>query len=214
MAIRQSAGALAWALLVLTILVEIPVALAWEQPPYDPVDLTVSDLGATTCTTLAYPSGPVAVCSPLHVLMNTVTALGGVCLGVGGVLLRSLAAAGLRRWCFVALLLVSAASWAGAAVVPVDVDLGLHAVVALPAFFTQAAALLLVRPGVGRGQGWRRAARWVGLLALVATLVTVLAQGLGLPLGLVERLALYPAVLWFVGAGVLVLTEARRAQDR
>lgn len=211
---HTAVGALAWTLMIVTVLVEIPVAVAWEQPPYDPVDLTVSDLGATTCTTLAYPSGPVAVCSPLHPLMNTVTALGGALLGVGGVLLRGLAPKGARRSIFVGLLAVSALSWVGAAVVSVDVDLGLHALVALPAFLTQAVALLLVRRDPGPWSGWRRAARWVGLFALGATLLTVMVQALDLPLGLIERLALYPPVLWFAVTGALLLVEMRRAESR
>lgn len=207
-------GAVTWTLLLLPILVEIPVALAWEQPTYNPIELTVSDLGATTCGTVAYPSGPVPVCSPLHSWMNASTVLGGVCLGVGGVLLRQLAVGGVRRWVFVTLLLVSALSWVGAAAVPVDVDLELHATVALPAFFTQALALMLVRRDAGSLLRWRRCALWIGILVLLATVATVVAQGLDLPLGLIERLALYPAVAWFIGVGLLTLADSPRAQSR
>ncbi|MDO5628997.1 MAG: DUF998 domain-containing protein [Mobilicoccus sp.] len=201
-------GALTWVLLLLPILVEIPVALAWDQPPYDPVHLTISDLGATTCTTIDYPEGPVAVCSPLHGLMNAATVLGGVLLGVGGVLLRRLAPSGWKRAAFPVLLVVSGLSWLAAALVPVDVDLALHVILALPAFLTYPVALLLVDRGPGPLLRVRRSARWVAVFCLVATLVTLLAPLAGLPLGLIERLALYPVLLWSIVVGAAVLREA------
>lgn len=207
--VTRRAGGLLWGLLVLTILVEVPVALAWE-PAYDPIELTVSDLGATTCTVLDYPGGPVAVCSPWHALMNVVTILGGLALTAGGLLLRRLAQAGWRRMGFVLLIVLSGASWVAAGLVPVDRDLALHTVVALPAFIAQSVALLLVRrePG-GPAGSWARAAAWVGALGLVATATLMLAQAIGLPLGLIERIALYPVVIWYAVAGWRIVGSAR-----
>lgn len=207
-------GGLLWSLVALTIVVEVPVALAWTTP-YDPIVLTISDLGATTCTTLDYPGGPVDVCSPLHALMNTVTAVGGVLVGVGALLLRRSITRGAAGVVFAMLMVLSALSWVGAALIPVDEDLALHALVALPAFLAQNLALLLVtRAGDGPCPGWRDAARWVALFGLAATLLTLGAQAWGLPLGLVERVALYPSVLWLAGLGTCLFTGRTRASHR
>lgn len=206
-------GATPWLLMVLTLLVEIPVAMAFK-PSYDPVHLTISDLGATTCTVLSYPKGPVAVCSPLHSLLNLTHAFGGVALGAGGVLLRGLAPPGWRRVGFVALMVATGASWLAAVLVPVDLDLTWHALVALPAFLTAPTALLLVNGDQMPGPWWRRSARWIGVGALVITIAMLPAQALNLPLGLIERIALYPVVLWFSGTGACVLLQSRRATAR
>lgn len=125
-------GGVFWSLLILTIVAELPVALAWD-PPYDPLALTISDFGATRCTTIDYPSGPVPVCSPLHVLMNAATAAGGVLLGVGALLLRRQITWGGAGVVFIALMTISSLSWLGAALAPVNEDLTLHALVSLPA---------------------------------------------------------------------------------
>lgn len=212
--LRERMGGLAWLLPVLAVAVEVPAAMAWQPAPYDPLGLTISDLGATTCTVLDYPKGPVSVCSPLHGLVNAVTILGGIAILVGGVLLRRLAAPGLRRRAFVTLLVVTGLSWAGAAAVPVDRDLDVHALLALPTFLTHGLALLLIDREPGPGRRWRRMARWIGWWGVLGTVLLLVAQQLGLPVGLVERATLYPVVVYSAVLGLTIGLSRGRAASR
>ena len=66
------------------------LALAAVVGPYSLVDNTISDLGATACTDIAYPRGPVPVCSPRHGLVNAGFVVGGLLLVVGAVAVRRL----------------------------------------------------------------------------------------------------------------------------
>lgn len=200
----------------LSILAEV-IAAAWVTVPYSFAANTISDLAATSCTLVSYPFGPVAVCSPLHALMNASFVILGSLCGAGVI--------GLRRWLLpgpatttaLVLALVAAASSIATGAVPEDQDLALHAIVSLPVFVAQPALLLtlaialrhrhrhLARTGIATGT--------FCAAACLATITGVEGAHLG---GAIERLALWPGYLWmfFLALTALRTTASGPATQR
>ncbi len=157
----------------------------------------ISDLGATACATS---------CSPLHSLMNGSFLLQGVLIATGLVLVRPLLGAGrINRFgalclfvCAVGVFVVGAS--------PEDVMPSWH--------YAGAAANLagcnLAALAIGLGRGAtpsriRRAGVLAGGLGLIACLglLTQILERIGV--GLVERLAAYPFLLWLIAFGAALL---------
>ncbi len=184
-----------WLLQPLYLIAELAAAAA-TTAPYRLVQNTVSDLGATTCTTVAYPAGPVAVCSPWHPLLNSAVLVSGVLGAVGGVLLWRLLVPGAWARTAATAYCVMGIGGVGVALVPLDVDLPLHSLAALPALLVQPVAL----PATGaalRASGLP-GARWVLLAGAVSAAglgLFVAALYVGVGVGLTERLVLWPAYL-------------------
>jgi hypothetical membrane protein len=84
--VRVRVGAWLWILQLATLAAELTTVAA-VQAPYDLARNTISDLGVASCTTVAHPLGPVAVCSPLHTVLNASLVLAGLATGSGAVLL-------------------------------------------------------------------------------------------------------------------------------
>jgi hypothetical membrane protein len=136
------AGALMWVVQPLYIVCEL-VAAAAATAPYSLVDNTISDLGATTCTTIAYPYGDVAVCSPLNLVVNGAFVVFGVLMALGALLLRSWLPQGAAATTAVVLWVITGLSSIATGLVPLDRNLDLHSLVALPALVAQPLALLV-----------------------------------------------------------------------
>lgn len=204
-------GLLAWACLPAAIVVELVVAAVVRTTgamPYDLLRSTISDLGVRSCGELAYPLGPVFLCSPAHTLMNASFVVSGVLLAVGAVLTAPLLPRGRLRGFLVTLWVVAGVSTALTGLVPVDVDLALHTLASTPVFLAQPLAHVLTAVALRRTRP-RLAA--VGVLVGAVTLVTgggftlwMEAMRLG---GLFERVTTWPALLWL---GVHAVTTLRR----
>lgn len=80
-------GAAMWLVQPVYVLAEVATA-ARVSAPYSFRDNTISHLGASTCGVIAYPFGPVPVCSPWHVLLDGSFIVFGLFLGVAAILLR------------------------------------------------------------------------------------------------------------------------------
>ncbi|MFC4556544.1 DUF998 domain-containing protein [Georgenia faecalis] len=205
-------GASAWLVQPLYVVAEL-VAAARSSAPYSLLDQTISDLGATTCTSIDYPYGAVEVCSPLHALVNGSFIVFGLLLAVGAVLLRRflprprLAAASTVAW------VVAGLSSVATGFVPVDRDLDLHSVAALPSLFAMPIALLLLAGCLRRmAPGLGTATAVVGLASLagsVVFLVTATSPELG---GVWERLGFWPSYLWLPVVALVLLRRARASR--
>ena len=183
------------------------LALAAFVGPYSLVDNTISDLGATSCTDIAYPRGPVPVCSPWHGLVNAGFVGGGLLLVVGAVAVRRLLPPGRLGVVAVVLWVVGGLSSVATGLVPIDRDLELHVLVSSPVFLAQPVAMLLTgvllrrtRPGLGR------ACLALGVVGLAAGLL-VFAWLEAPALGFLERVALWPG---YVLPCLLALALLRR----
>lgn len=176
------------------------LAMAASRAPYDPVAQTISDLGARSCTAIGYPSGPVEVCSPLHVVLNGSWVLSGIALVVAALGLARMPSPAGRpaRAAAVALLVVMGVSTVACGLIPLDVDLAWHSLVSLPAILLgpAAAALTLAcwwsrQPSRGR----RRLCWLLGALPTLAAVAMLLVlDGLGV-MGLLERIAVWVPLL-------------------
>lgn len=197
-------GVVLWLVQPLSIVVEL-VAAALSRAPYSLRDNTISDLGATTCTTIPYPAQDVAVCSPAHALVNGSFVVLGLAMAVGALLLRSRlpgrpATAATVVW------VVAGLSSVGSGLTPLDRQLELHALVSVPAILLCGVATALT--GVSLAAADRR---WHGLTA--AGVVSVCCGALMLVRlevadgGLLERAALWPS---FLALALVAVHLARR----
>ena len=192
------------------IVVQLVVATRWTTD-FSLTRNTISDLGVVECA---------ALCSPWHALMNGTFMVIGALLSLGALLVASTVAAGAHArtaaWAL-ALLVVAGISSTAVGFVPLDVDPGLHALVATPVFITQPIALVLLgvvalRGAGGAGGGGRRP----GALLLgcgVVALLGALAFGVTLTTGddgaLYERIALWPCNIAVGALGWTVLRNDR-----
>jgi hypothetical membrane protein len=207
----QRLGLLLWLIQPLYLLAEL-ITVSQIRTPYNLFDNTISDAGAETCTSVLYPWGPVPVCSPLSWLINSVTALLGVALAVGTVLVRDLLPAGPRRVLIVGLAALTGLSLVGTGLVPLDRQLELHVIVALPQFATMPIFLLALAGAVRHlSRPAAAMAAVAGIGSLIGTLGFVLRIEQSEGSGLLERLALWPMYLAVapVAAVMLRLPRAR-----
>jgi hypothetical membrane protein len=190
------AGAALWLTAPLALVAEL-VAAQRSQAPYSLLHNTISDLGATTCTTIPYPSEDVAVCSPAHALVNGSFVLLGLAMALGALLLhRNLRsrAPSRRRTATAATVVwvVCGVSTVGAGLTPLDRALEAHALVSVPAIVVCGAAMALTGAALTRQDPRWRLLTVLGVLAAVVGLVMVLRLEVRWG-GLLERLALWPS---------------------
>lgn len=189
------------------IVVQLVVATRWATD-FSLTRNTISDLGAVQCDT---------ICSPWHALMNGTFMVIGALLSLGALLVASTVVAGARArmaaWAL-GLLVVAGISSSAVGFVPLDVDPGLHALVATPVFVTQPVALVLLgavalqrRGGQGRSTGaFLLGCGVVGVLGAVAFAVTLATGDNG---ALYERIALWPCNVAVGALGWTVLRNGR-----
>jgi hypothetical membrane protein len=150
--------------------------------------------------------------------MNASLILQGVLIAAGAIWLR-LAFPAERRYSASRWLLV--ASGFGVALVglaPEDVAPTVHYAAAAEHFLTSNAALILLGAVFLTA---KKSVRWVGILTLAcggmgltATLLLAMHASLGLGLGAVERIAIYPFTLWLIGAGLVETLTLRKGNPR
>lgn len=189
--------------------VSLPVEIAamiGSRAPYSPVHQTISDLAATRCTSIGYPSGPVEVCSPLHAALNASWLVAGLALVLAAIALRRIpvsAGRGRPRLAS-ALLVVMGVSTVLTGLVPLDVDLVLHSLVSLPAILVGPSAVALAIVTWARRE-WMPAALVLAVLGTGAGIAVVLTlNGFGI-LGLLERFAVWTPVIGAGALGVLLV---------
>src|SRR5699024_2641550 len=119
------------------------LTVAAVTAPYSLLNNTISDLGATTCTTIDYTVGPVFVCSPWHLLVNDAFIVFGVLMVLGVYLVRGWFQPGSVVIAAVVLWIVAGLSSIGTGLAPLDQALAVHAVVSLPVVLAQPLTSLL-----------------------------------------------------------------------
>ncbi len=206
---RLRLGALMLAVQPLYLVAELVVA-AKVTAPYSLVSNTISDLGAKTCTTIDYPFGPVPVCSPWHLLMNSSFVVFSLLLACGALLLGRWLGPGPLAAASVTLWVVSSLSSVATGLVPLDQDLQLHSWVSLPVFLAQPLAVLTTALALRqRHRDLAVSGVVVGVFSLAAAVLFLGASpsssaDFG---GLLERLALWPGFLWLPLLAVAVRND-------
>ncbi|UCN14147.1 DUF998 domain-containing protein [Cellulomonas iranensis] len=199
------AGAAAWVAVAHYFVVLLVVRAAWTTP-YSVLSNTISDLGAAGCGEHRGRD----VCSPWHVAANVSWVATGACLLLGALLLRPVLARGAAGRVGLALIGVAGVGELVVGLSPEDVS-ATHVPAAAVAIVGGLAGLLTLGASLARTPGLRGlGVLGVGFGALGATAlvlgVTVVPERL---VGLVERLAAYPILVWAVAAGVTVLVRRR-----
>lgn len=202
---RLRLGAALWLAQPLYLVVEL-IAAAVSMAPYSLLHRTISDLGATTCTTIGYPSQDVAVCSPAHLVANASFVLFGLAMAVGALLLRPWLPRSRLTTAALALWVVAGLSSIGSGLTPLDQLLELHVLVSTPGIVLSGVATALT--GVVL-RSWARHWWWLVLAGTVSALagalmVVRLEVQWG---GLIERMALWPS---FAVCAVVALAVLRR----
>jgi hypothetical membrane protein len=202
-------GAACWALSV-AFFVDQAIVQAATTRPFSLATNYISDLGSTACGPAA--AGPhVDVCSPLHGLMNGTFIVVGLLHTIGAIATR-------RAWprrppatAGLVLLAIAGTGLTVAGLAPENVDLGLHTLGALYGIVCLNAAMVLL------GGALLRAVRWLGILAVaagiagLAAFVLFIGSGSGGPVGITERVAVYPADVAIIVIGVFLLWSALSA---
>ncbi|MGI0129434.1 MAG: DUF998 domain-containing protein [Thermoplasmata archaeon] len=185
--------------------VQFSVAMAVVQakyPGYSDAANYISDLGNTALS-------PWYLRFNVSIVLLGVLAFVGILLGWGGFLPGGTRALGLL------LLRVASAGAVGVGVFPENVNPTVHGVASLIVFAPGGGALLLLGAGMRRGTGWHG----LGGLSLLLGLITLVSLAYYVPTqssnttvdpGRIERLVVFPILIWGFLAGVQ-LGRPRRA---
>lgn len=195
------AGAVAWSLQPLYIVVEIVVGLR-ASADYSFAGSTISDLGNTACRQVR---GDV-LCSPWHAGMNISFSWFGLTLTLGALLWGTTHLTGWAGRSAVVLWCVAGVGSIGVGLFPVNVDPTTHGAVALPIFVAQPLALLLMAVSLRSTRP-----RLAAATAIITVVAAIGAIGFGFlvgrdvaGIGTFERIALWSGYLW---VSVVVLTS-------
>jgi hypothetical membrane protein len=199
---------------------EFITAMAWVDPPYDWAANYISDLGFADCAVVE----GMRLCSPLHPLMNAGFMVQGTVFTIGSVLVVRLMLPG--RWMRVLVGTLLVLSGAGTFLVGVfHQSLGLYEA-GLNGFHVLAALLAIGAGNVGilllgllvlgqrEWRGYGIAVAIIGVIGIAAGLLLLARNDLGLGIGAIERIAVYPLNAWTVGTGVGLLVKGIRDRRR
>ncbi|CAL9300718.1 DUF998 domain-containing protein [Streptomyces sp. SudanB182_2057] len=174
---------------------------AWDRP-YSWARNNISDLGNARCAVQPDPT-PRYVCSPEHGLMNGSFVVLGALLVVGVVLSGPLWRRGATARVARVLLAGAGAGFVLAGLAPADTSENVHVLGALLIMGTGNAGLLLAGAGLTpHGPALsRRAAGPLGVVALAACGLFLSGHYLGLGMGGMERVAVFPVLVWALLTG-------------
>lgn len=204
------AGAIAWIVAVQFFVTQVVVASAWSRPFSLRLDY-ISDLGNTACG--PYPAGSTnLVCSPWHAAMNLSFVVLGITMIVGARLTRSVFPAGWVRSVAASLFAMAGVGVILVGIYPENTDNARHVVGAGVNFVAGNIAMIIYGLALAQQPERHRALMQfslvTGTLGLLATLLFVTGQFLGLGLGGMERVAAYPMTVWQIVAGIALLRSA------
>lgn len=216
---RVRIGALCWILTAHVVGVELVVASAWRSR-YDFSVYYISDLAATTCSSVRYPDHVYRwVCSPLHPLMNASFIVVGVLVITGLVLTHQFWPRGPLATVGIALVTIAASGVMALGFVPESVNNHAHVLIGMAEFPAHSLGMILLGLAFWRGRRGRRGLAvysvLCGVVGLVATMFYFDGDDLSVGIGTIERMAVDPFLVWVVGVGVVMLVASRRdAQAR
>lgn len=187
------------------------ISVVGVRAQYSLLDSTISAAGAATCTTIVDVTGTVEVCSPWGWVLNSAMVGLGFAVAVGAMLLRPWLPMRRGRNGVVVTAIVSGVSMAATGLVPLDLNMDLHVLVALPQFISFPLMLLLFAIVL------RQEAPIAAILSGVAASLCLLGVALFITFlsaphggGFFERIALWP---WSLALFPVGLTMLQRVQQ-
>ncbi|MEH0937452.1 DUF998 domain-containing protein [Micromonospora psammae] len=183
----------------------LAAARAWHRPPYSWAVHNISDLGNVTCG--RWDTGrPREVCSPWHPLFNGGAVAAGVLLALGVLLTWSALGRGPVVRAAQCATLAAAAGYVLVGVHPADVDENAHVLGAVLIFIPGNLGILvavLARRATVLGSA-RRLSLVLGLAGVVGTLLFLTRVDLGFGVGGMERVAVFPLLVWQAALALLL----------
>lgn len=179
---------------------------------YSVISDDISFLAVTSCEPFADPlSGqPVQVCSPLHAVMSSSLVATGLMVTVGAILSFPAWPKVPRGLLGVWLVTLAGLGTVASGVFSVDRSPGTHGAGALAYFVMVNLGTILIATAT-----WSRA-RWfsayslaTGTISAVAFLLYASQIDLGLGRGIIQRIARYPSIIWFIITGSLLIRSTR-----
>ncbi|MGW1197657.1 DUF998 domain-containing protein [Streptomyces sp. NPDC002536] len=208
-------GYLAWVVGVVQFFVmHVIVESAWARP-YSWAANNISDLGNAHCAVQPDPT-PRYICSPEHALMNGSFIALGTLLVVGAALTGALWRRGAVAATARVLVAGAGAGFVLAGLAPSDVDENQHVLGALLIMGTGNIGLLLAGAGLADDvpRSLRRATLLLGVVAIAAFGCFLSEHYLGLGMGGMERVAVFPLLVWALAVGVRGLRRTRSLSGR
>lgn len=203
-------GALAWALSLQFFLMQAAVQSAWTTP-FSLKHNFISDLGNTVCA--PYPPGSQQfVCSPWHAAMNASFILLGLLMTAGAVLARRAFPRGWMATLGLGLVALAGPGLVLVGLFPENESIRPHFAGATLQFVSGNLGLIVLGAALARAGGRRATAAATvaaGFAGLVATVLFVEEAYLGIGIGGMERVAVYPLPLWLTVAGTYLLRSKR-----
>lgn len=197
-----------WLLQPLYIATEF-VAAAAMRTEYSFAQDTISELGILACRGAAYPD----VCSPRHEVMNGSFIVFGALLVLGAPALLATLPRTRPLVATVCVFVIAGFGSIAVGLVPLDRSADLHYAVAVPVFVARPVALALGAWVLART--YPRVARvtWgFALVTLAGVVGFAMADTFGAPKGTLERIALWPADIWFALVAVTLMRGAASQQ--
>lgn len=196
---HPSFGPSLWIASVQFFIVQLIVARGWPTG-YSPMNNTISDLGNTVCGVYADRY----VCSPWYSWMNISFMLLGITVLAGSILLYhqfrkslgSLVGFGLMGLAGIGTMMVG--------LFPANLFSELHAVGAFLPFFFGNIALIMLGLSLSLPPLFRFYTIFSGVFSLVAFLLLITDNYLGIGVGGMERLAAHPQTIWLIIFGYYV----------
>ena len=200
-------GGLLWVSSIQYFIVQLIVIAAWTVP-HSFANNFISDLGNTECGTYA----GLAVCSPLHLLMNISFVAFGITMAVGSLLLaRKFSQTRLSRLAF-GLMILSGIGTVLVGLFPENTINELHMTGAVLGLGVGNLSVLLLGIALKDIHPILRAYTvGSGLLSLMAFALFAGELYLGIGRGGMERLISYPFTVWMISFGVYVLVTRVRS---
>ncbi|SCF17318.1 hypothetical membrane protein [Micromonospora viridifaciens] len=205
-------GSYSWLLAApLFLAANVITGLAWRHPRFSWAANNISDLGNVTCGNWG-TSRPREVCSPWHGAMNTASVVTGVLLALGMLLTWPALGRGAATTAARLLTLAAGAGYVLAGAYPADVNENNHVLGAvlifIPGNVGMVVASLARRSPVLRPV--RAASLALGLIGLAGTALFAAQVDLGIGVGGMERVAVFPLLAWAVVVAVRLLRGAHR----
>lgn len=206
---RAMVGGLAWASVTAFFAVNVIVGARWIDPWYAPTRNMISDLGATTCEVM----DGMMVCSPWHLAADAVWTVVGLLIMVGAWGFSVIAPPGRPGWWGCLLLAGSGLGMSIIATNPENLRHPVHVAGSLFSGVCGISGMFVLSWALWREHRWRLLAG----AGLVATPLSVIGILTGRVLdrriaGLLERVGLYPFLLWMLACGITVLAVPARAR--
>lgn len=202
-------GAALWISSVQLFLTQVVVALAWPVG-YSTLHNTISDLGNTVCGTYAERY----VCSPWHIWMNASFISLGITMLIGAMLLYFQIGRNVASMIGFWFMAIAGIGTSIVGLFPANISGTIHGFGAFMPFFFGNIALIILGLSLNMSSLFRFYSVFSGVITLIASLLFITGNYLGIGIGGMERLAVHPQTIWLIIFGYYVTKHVSHKSPR